>query len=177
MAATVVIVEQNGPSAGPTESLDVANVNFGNVAQAEIVTASNPITAQADGHAFEKWLRIYVSNLGTSTVVDNLKLWLSNLGGGWKTGEGMSCNMRTSGYVADTYPTLGPVETDSAAADQAMPESEPSGPNLGIGGSLSGQIVTAPAYSDWAVIQLDVTASTPAGAVNQKTITFQYDEM
>jgi hypothetical protein len=47
---------------------------------------------------------------------------------------------------------------------------------MGIGGSLSGQITSAPAYSDYIVLQLDVTESTPAGAVNQKTITFQWDE-
>ena len=177
MGATVELAETNGPSASSVETVDIANVNFGSDDSAEIVPATHPITAKTDGHAFEKWLRLYVSDMGTSSQLDNLKIWLSNLGGGWKTGEGLSTSMRTSGYAAKSYPTAGPVETNSPDADQVMPESEPSGPNLGISGSLSGQITSAPNYSDWCVLQLDVTASTPAGSVNQKTITFQYDEM
>lgn len=174
MGATVVLAEQNGAPGSPTETLDIANVNFGSIAQAELDPDAYPIIAKADGHSFEKWLRLYVSSLGDSSQLDNIKIWLSALGGGWKTGEGMSTNCRESAYSAETY--AAPIETDSTVADQAMPETEPSGPNLGIGGSLSGQITSVPAYTDWGVFQLDVTELTPAGAVNQKTITFQWDE-
>lgn len=176
MGATVVIAERNGPSASSTESLDPANLNFGSIDQTELVPASYPIVAQTDGHAYEKWLRFYVSDMGGSTIVDNLKVWVSNLGGGWKTGEGISCNLITSGYAAATYPTAGPIQTDSSVATNAIPESEPGSANLGIGGSLSGTIESVPAYSDYMVLQLDVSASTPSGSVNQKTITFQWDE-
>lgn len=177
MAATVVVAETNGPSGSAVETLDPANINMGSNDSAALDPLTYPITAMADGHAFEKWLRIYVSAMGGSAQIDNLKIWISSLGGGWMTGEGMSTNLRESGYSAATYPTGGPVDTDSSDATQVMPETEPSGPNLGIGGSLSGQITSAPNYSDWAVLQLDVTASTPAGAVNQKTLTFQWDEV
>jgi hypothetical protein len=176
MAATVVLAETNGPVAGSTETLDIANVNFGSNDSAEIVPATYPITAAADGHSYEKWLRLYVSLLGGSTQLDNVKVWLSSLGGGWKTGEGISTNMRTSGYTAKTYPTAGPVETNSPDADQVMPETEPASANLGIGGSLAGTITSVPSYTDWCVLQLDVTAATPAGGVNQKTLTYQWDE-
>lgn len=176
MAATVVVAERNGPDASATENLDPANINMGSNDSSELDPATYPITAQADGHSFEKWLRLYVSALGGSTIVDNIKIWLSNLGGGYKTGEGMSTNLRTSGYTAATYPTAGPIDTDSGDADQVMPVAEPVGANVGIGGSLSGQITSVPAYSDYAVLQLDVSASTPAGALNQKTITVQWDE-
>ena len=176
MAATVQLAETNGPSGGSVETIDVANVNMGSDDSVELNPNTYPITAGADKHGFEKWLRLYVSDLGGSSQIDNIKLWLSNLGGGWKTEEGWSTNLRTGGYAAASYPAGGPVDTDSSEADQAMPESEPAGANLGIDESLSGAIDEAPYYSDWCVIQLDVTASTPAGAVNQKTITFQYDE-
>lgn len=176
MAATVVIAERNGPLASSTETLDVSNVNFGSLDQAAVNPASAPITAQTDGHSFEKWLRLYVNDLGGSSLVDNIKIWLSNLGGGWKAGEGISCNLRTAGYINASYPAGGPIATDSSVAGQVMPESEPTGANLGIAGSLSGSINAVPAYSDYAVIQLDVSAATPAGAVNTKTITFQWDE-
>lgn len=176
MAATVVIAETNGPSGSATETVDIANINFGSDDSTELTPATYPITAQADGHSYEKWLRFYVSDLGGSTQVDNLKVWVSNLGGGWATGEGVSCNLRTTSYVQASYPAGGPIETDSAVATEAIPESEPAGPNLGIGGSLAGAITAVPAYSDFAVLQLDVTELTPAGSVNTKTFTFQWDE-
>jgi len=176
MGATVDIAETNGPSASSVETLDISNVNFGSDDSAELTPATYPITAQADGHAFEKWLRLHISLIGTSTQLDNMKIWLSALGGGWKTDEGMSTTCRESGYVNPTYPGGGPVETDSSVAGQVMPETEPSGPNIGIGGSLAGQITGDNEYSDFGVFQLDVSASTPAGGVNQKTFTFQWDE-
>ena len=176
MAATVVVAERNGPLASSTETIDVGNVNMGSVDQAALSPSAAPITAQTDGHSYEKWIRLYVNSLGGSSIVDNLKVWLSNLGGGWKTGEGMSCNLKTSAYTAASYAVGGPVATDSTVADQAVPESEPGSANIGIGGSLSGDISSVPSYSDYIVLQLDVSAATPAGAVNTKTITFQWDE-
>lgn len=176
MAATVQVVETNGPSATSVDTFDPSNINMGSDDSSELNPATYPITAEADGHSFEKWLRMYVADLGGSSIVDNIKVWLSNLGGGYKTDEGMSTNLRITGYVQASYPTGGPVETDSTVATQTMPIAEPSGANLGIGGSLSGQITTSPSYSDWMVLQLDVSQNTPAGSVNQKTITFQYDE-
>ena len=177
MAATVVVAETNGPQASSVETVDPNNINFGSNDSAELTPATYPITAQADGHAFEKWLRFYVSDMGGSSIVDNLKVWLSGLGGGFKTGEGISTNLRTTGYTQASYPTGGPVATDSSVATQVMPQTEPAGANLGISGSLAGQVTASPAYSDWGVLQLDVSNLTPAGALNQKTFTFQYDEM
>lgn len=176
MAATVTLVEQNGASGSEVETIDPSNLNMGSVDQAELDPSTYPITAQADGHAFEKWLRLSVSDLGGSSLVDNLKVWISSLGGGYATGEGISTNLRESGYSQATYPSGGPVETDSSVANQPMPTAEPSGANLGIAGSLGGQITTVPTYTDWCVLQLDVTENTPAGSLNQKTIVFQWDE-
>ena len=175
MAATVDISETNGPSASSVETTDVSNLNFGSDDSAELTPATYPITAQADGHAYEKWARFRVSALGGSTQIDNLKVWKS--AGAYKTDEGISTNMRESGYSAASYPTAGPVETNSPDADQVMPVSEPSGANAGIGGALDGIITTSsPTYSDWMVLQLDVTENTPAGSLNTKTLTFQYDK-
>jgi hypothetical protein len=174
MPATVQIVETNGAAPG-TDTIGVNNLNFGSVDEANIDPAVNPITAQADGHSFEKWIRMYVSALGGSTQVDNLKVWVSDLGGGYATGEGISTNLRETGYSQASY--ADPVQSDSSVATEAMPTTEPTGANLGIGGSLLGVITSAPASSDYAVLQMDVTELTPAGPVNQKTITFQWDEI
>ena len=175
MSATVDISETNGTFAASVETVDISNLNFGSDDSAELTPATYPITAQADGHAFEKWIRYRVSALGGSSQIDNLKIWKSS--GVYKTEEGVSTNARLSGYSAATYPNPGPpVETDSGIATQVMPVAEPAGPNIGIGGSLSGIITTVTNYSDWLVLQLDVTENTPAGALNTKVFTFQYDE-
>ena len=176
MAAVVVIAEMNGPAATSAETVDPANLNFGSTDDAELDPAAHPLTAQVDGHSYEKWIRFYLSDLGTSSVVDNFKTWVSDLGGGYGTGESMSTNARESGYAAAAYPAGGPVDTTSTDATESMPETEPSGPNVGIAGSLAGSLTSAPAYSDWLVLQLNVSDLTPAGSLNQKTITFQYDE-
>ena len=182
MAATVQLHESNGVSttANPngTISIDPANLNMGAIDASALSPTSHPIVAKADGHSFEKWLRLQVSDLGGSTIIDNLKVWLSSpTTAPYATGEGLSTNAQTgTGYSAATYPTAGPVETNSTVATQAIPTAEPSGANLGVGGSLTGKITATGAFSDFLVLQLDVTASTPAGALKQKTITFQYDE-
>jgi len=175
MAAVVVLCEQNG--AVPVETQDISNVNMGSTDAANLDPDTDPITAQADGHAYEKWLRLYVSDLAGSSQIDNLKIWLSGLGGGWQTEESWSTNLVTVGYAAAEYPGGGPIATDSADATEAMPEAEPGSANLGIGEALDGVIDEAPAYSDWCVLQMNVTENTEAGPVNQKTLTIQYDEM
>ena len=173
MAATVQVAERNGAPAG-VETVNPANLNFGSDDSFEIVVATYPLTAKTDGHSFEKWFRLYVSALGGSTLVDNFKVWASGLGGGYVAGEGLSTNLRTGGWVNSVY--AAPIETDSVLAAQVMPITEPFGPNLGISGILSGSIIAVPNYSDYGIIQMDVTALTPAGAMNQKTFTFQWDE-
>jgi hypothetical protein len=172
-SATVVFSETNGVLASAVTTNDIANINFGSADVAELTPATYPIVAQADGHSYEKWLRLQLTNLGVASIVDNFKMWLS--AGSYVTGEGISCNLVTSGYSQASYPSGGPVDSDSSEATQAMPTSEPASANIGVGGSLTGQL-TATGYTDYIVLQLDVTASTPSGSVNQKTITIQWDE-
>jgi len=177
MAATLSIVEQNGPSATPTAVIDPANLNFGSIAQAALDPSAYPITAQTGGASYEKWFRLFLSALGGSTRIDNLKAWISNLGGGYLTGESVACNFVTTGYAAASYPSGGPSESTSAVATTAAPTAAPASANVGIGGTLSGTMTSTGVYSDWMVVQLQVTASTPAGATNQKTFTIQWDEV
>lgn len=113
-----------------------------------------------------------MSFTGTFNTVDNLKVWKNS--GNYVAGEGIDTNLRESSYGgAETYDT--PTETTSTVATQVYPVAEPSGPNLGIGGSLSGQL-TGAGDSDYMVSQLQTTGATPAGNVNQKQFTYQWDE-
>jgi len=108
----------------------------------------------------------------TFNTVDNLKIWKNS--GNYVTGEGIDTNAREAAYGgAESY--VQPTQTTSVIATEIMPVAEPSGPNLGIGGSLGGQL-TGVGDSDYLVTQLQTTGSTPAGDVNQKQFTYQWDE-
>lgn len=173
MAATVQINERNGVIPG-TETSGVTNLNMGSSDIPNLNTSTYPITAMAGGASYEKYFRLYVSNLGGSSSVSNIRIWLSSIGTGFETGEAMKTNLVTSGYTAAVYAQ--PVNTTSTAATQTMPTTQPSSANIGIGGSLAGSVTVAPAYSDYVILQEQVTASTPAGAVQTKTISILWDE-
>lgn len=165
MVATAQLDEYNG--AGQTQTANVTNCNFGNTDAPNITPASNPITAGTN--AFEKWWKMAFA--GTFNQVDNLKIWKS--AGNYVTGEGIDASLTESGYTAPTYAT--PTQTTSVVAVNVLPTTEPAGANLGIGGSLTGNL-SSPGSSDYCVMQLQTTGATPPGNVNQKTFTFQYDE-
>lgn len=165
MAATVEIDEANG--AGETLSHNITNSNMGSSDEVNLTAADNPVVP--GDNTYEKWQKIHVTAMGGSSVIDNLKVWRTGALGGSATHV---TNARESSYGgAESYAT--PVATVSTVADQAMPTSEPSGANLGIGGSLSGQL-TGTGSSDYLVHQIQTDAGDVAGATT--TMHYQYDE-
>jgi hypothetical protein len=167
MVATALLDEFNG--AGETETPNVSNCNFGSDDSPNITPATYPITA--GNNAFEKWWKMAFT--GAFTTIDNLKIWKNS--GGYVAGEGIDTNARESAYGgAETY--VQPTETTSVIATEVLPETEPSGANLGIAGILAGSL-GAPGDSDYLIMQLQTTGATPPGSVNQKSFTFQYDEV
>lgn len=176
--AIVRFVERNGPATPLNETQNPLNLNFGSADQSGLTPTASPLTAQADGHSFEKWVQLRVIDFEGSTIIDNCKIWLSDVGGGFKEGEGITTNARLVGYSSVLYPINGPVQTASPIAIQDILIEEPPSANIGIGGSLTGQITpdTTVQDTDYIVLQLNISESTPGGSLNQKTITFQYDE-
>ncbi len=166
MAATVVINEYNG--AGETLEADIANSNMGNLDDAEINAASYPITPGEN--SYEKWQKLAVTAMGGSSKIYNIKVWRTTALGGSAVHV---TNARTSDYGgAETYAQ--PVKTDSTIADQAMPTEEPASANLGIGGSLAGEL-TDTGLSDYLVHQIQTDAGDVAGA--SCTLHFKYTEV
>jgi hypothetical protein len=165
MVATVEICESNTSTEVVTHN--VSNINFGSVDMANLVAASYPITVGTQ--SYTKYIRYHVTAMGGSNRIDNLQVWKS--AGNYVTGEGIQCNLRTTGYSAASFAT----PTQNLYTNQTMPVAAPGAANLGIGGVLTGGI-TAIGYSDYLLMQLQTTVSTPAGDANQKTFTFQYDE-
>ena len=152
--------ESNGVGEDVTDK--ISNINFGSADAPNLVPASNPIVA--GGASFEKYIRVKFT--GSWTEISNMKFWKS--AGAYVTGEAIKL-----GIVDYAQPS----ETPNADSD--VDESEPGwvvnsaegNPTIEYGASgVSG-------LSQYMRLQLQTTGSTPAGAVNQKTFTMQYDEV
>lgn len=166
MAASVEICESNG--AGETVTHNITNTNMGSTDAANLTTTSYPITPGT--RSYIKYQRFHVTAMGGSSSVKNLKVWRS---GALSGSDSHVTNARTSSYGgALTYAT--PVNTAVTGVDQTMPTSEPASANLGIGGSLTGEL-TAAGYSDYLGHQLVVDSATTAGATC--TMYYKYSEV
>ena len=167
VVATVVISESNG--AGETVTDNISNVNFGSVDAPNLSYADNPVVAGTP--SFEKWLRIKLVNPNDSNKIDNFQVYMtpapSVAGVSYKT------NLKTAPLNQNAYST--PTNAVSTVATLTMPTSDPGAENIGVGGG-SGGLSTANSYSDYIVLQIQTTSSTPPGDVPQKTFHFEYDE-
>ncbi len=167
MSATVEIDEENGNSSSPALTHNISNSNMGSADSANLNPLTYPIAP--GNNSFEKWQLLHVTNMGTSTKINNIQVWRT---GGLGTGASHLTNARTGGYGgAAAYAT--PTAATSTFATQTMPGSSPGSANLGIGGSLGGAL-TAAGYSDFLVHQIQTASNALAG--NITTINYQYDE-
>lgn len=166
-AATVEIDEANG--AGETLTHNITNSNMGSSDSASLDPVANPIAPNT--RTYIKYQKIHVTAMGGSSKIDNLKVWRTGSLGTGGTHAHLTNARETSYAGALTYAT----PTRSAVTDvtQAMPTSEPTGANLGIGGSLSGSL-TGTGSSDYLGHQITVDASATAGSTS--TMNYQYDE-
>jgi hypothetical protein len=165
-AATIEICESNG--AGETISHNITNSNMGNTDAVNLDPVAYPVTPGEN--TYTKYQRIHVTNIGTSSAIQNLKIWRTGALGGAATHV---TNARLTSYAgAKAYAT--PVKTSVATVDQAMPTSVPATANLGIGGSLTGAL-TAAGYSDYLCHQIVSNAADTAGSTS--TVNYQYDEV
>ncbi len=158
------------------------NINFGNTSARDLTPSSFPIAAGSD--SFTKYFALQFS--GSFTQISNAKVWKS--AGNYVTDE----FIQFSGNVA----FAAPVTTD--ASDPNIGTSQPGVNNVGLsfsdltGGSGVGAPATgrtlpeagdtnsSPGYysgsrSCLLRYQLVTSASSPAGPVNQKTISLTYD--
>lgn len=158
------------------------NVNFGNTSARDLTPSSFPIAAGSN--SYTKYFALQFS--GSFTQISNAKIWKS--AGNYVTDE----FIQFSGNVAFATP----VTTD--ASDSNVDTSQPGVNNVGLsfsdltGGSGVGAPATgrtlpessdsnsSPGYysgsrSCLLRFQLVTSASSPAGPVNQKTISLTYD--
>lgn len=162
MTAVFAWSESNGPSETVTDS--ISNVNFGSTDSVNLVPSTYPITAGTN--SFEKWIRGKWSS--SFTRIENLQFFKS--AGGYATQEAIYWKGNNAGSFVQ------PTTATSTVATIALPTSDPGTANVSIGGSLSGSL-TATGYSDYIVMQDQIGSGASAGAVPQKTLTLQYDEV
>lgn len=168
MAATVSLLERNGASPG-VENTVSDDLFYGAYDGYIFNPGDYPIIA--NNNSYEKYNRLYVSNMGGMSKIDKFKVYISS--GSLGSHTSMKTNARTTSYGgAAAYAT--PVQTASAVATQNMPTSLPGSANLGIGGSLSGEISSAPAYSDYLVTQVQLDSSETVG--KSIVLTYSWDE-
>lgn len=186
MAATIVVSESNG--AGQVVTDNISNINFGSDDLVNLTPASSPIIIGQ--RSFSKWLRCKLTALGGSSQIDNFRVWKSS--GAFVAGESIrSTNDDTNGaggagrWLNVNYQT----PTDASQLNPSFVSvalANPSSPNIGIDNTgivddstpdtVSGSLTAAPSYTRYWAFQMLTTGSTPAGAVNQKVFTIQYDE-
>jgi len=163
--AVVEICESNG--AGETITHNITDSDMGSTDAANLDPAANPVVAGEN--TVEKWQRFHLTDMGGASVIDVLKVWRDGALGGAATHV---TNARETSYAgAATYAT--PIVTNSTVATQAMPEEEPTGANLGIAGSLAGQLIDV-GYSDYLVHQIQTDAADTVGSTSN--MNYQYNE-
>ena len=157
MAAVFVYSESNTLSEVVTNG--ITNLNFGSDDSVNLNTSTYPITVSQS--SFEKYIRAKFSS--TFTTISNMLFWKS--AGTLVAGESITA----AANVSFATPS------QTANADSAIPTT--SGTALAIQSAAGTATIVAPGYTKYIRLQLQTTGSTPSGAVNQKTFTFQYDEV
>lgn len=186
MAITIKFVEFiTGESPG-TDSHDnfttphvitaATNINFGSTSARDLTPASFPITAGEN--SFDKYFSVQFS--GSFTQLSNAKIWAPDV---LVTGE----TFQFSGNIAYA------AQSETDAADPLIETSAIATNNVGLdfydSADLAATSRTLPnaidvnsspgffsgSRSSIMRFQLLTTGSTPAGAVNQKTISLRYD--
>jgi hypothetical protein len=159
MAATHQFSESN--LVGEVVQDGITNLNLGSIDDHELNTTTYPITR---GNAsFEKYIRAKFSS--TFTEISNMKFWRSDVLG-YKTGE----TLKAAANVSFATPSA------TANADSDIPLTE-GAPALAIQSAAGTSTITAPGYTKYIRLQLQTSGSTPSGAMFQKTLLFQYDEI
>ncbi len=169
VVATVTIAESNGVT--PTVTNSISNLNMTSADEINSSSSGNPVTAA--NRSYQKWIRYYLAAINTSNKIDNFQVWLTPIPS--TTGVSYVTNLQTASPPDDAFQTPATANEDGSLTDQTMPTTDPLAWNIGVG-SANGGLSANGTYSDYIVIQLVTTGSTPPGNLPTKTIHFQYDE-
>lgn len=144
-----------------TSTATPTNLNMGSTLSANLTPSTYPITAGL--YSYEKWIRCLFT--GSFTSVSNLQFWKSD--GDLVTGEVINWTGEQETYVA-------PTTLVSSYATTALGTTSGTA-NVGISGTTTGSM-TSTGYTDFIILQSSISTAASAGATNQKTFSFAYDE-
>lgn len=164
MAASFQFSESNG--AGESVTDGITNLNFGVVDSPNLTSPNNRIVA--GNNSYEKYIRGKFS--GTYTEISNMKFWKNS--GAYVTDEVINA-IANQDYAQ-------PVTIASSKAVSAIPTVE--GSALSLNSYEDESVIEFGAsdvsgYTDYLVLQLQTSESTPAGAASSKQFTLSYDEI
>jgi hypothetical protein len=162
MSATFQFCESN--LAGEVVTDGITNLNFGGEDSVNLNVSNHPIVRGQS--SFEKYIRAKFSS--TFTEISNMLFWKS--AGALVTGEVIKAATNQA-FATPSVTANGDsaVPTTSATA-LTLQSAEGAATILTIISGISG-------YTKYVRLQTDSTVSTPTGSANQKTFTFQYDEV
>lgn len=120
-----------------------------------------PITVGTN--SYEKWVRLYVAS-GVSNYVQNFKIW----------GDGATDSTTTLAFTAG-YVTYQQATTSTSTIANASFTTYTSG-NKADWDTTQYTAGAIPAYTKYAVFQLQVGATASAGTWSTETINYSYDE-
>lgn len=152
MSATLIFAEINGASGSHVNTDDISNINFGSTDAANITVADHKI--KVGENSFCKY--VIPCFIGSFTSVDNIKCHKS--AGDYVTDE----LIKFDGDVAYATPSA------SDTGDANIPTSEPAS-------NVTGD-AAVPFSASIGRYQLQAGGTAPIGVVNQKTITYTWDE-
>jgi len=168
VAITIEIDQSNGGTETVTDG--ITSVNAGSSDTAMQNTATNPITAGQN--SYELWLRWHVTSLGGATAVDTFKAWAQSppanhtfaFNGHTVQATYNGANHKQTVYAAPAATTTRTPET--------LPTAEPASANIGIGGSLTGQL-TAAGRSDYYLLQVRPDSGATVGSTVTASFGYQ----
>ena len=184
MAATVVVERHTGAASGGdggTTRTDITSINTrASVADTHYTTeTTNPIPIPAAGTNYSAWVSTRLNCTAAPTgTIDNIK-WYSDAAsfGTGVTVVGADASTSTDeGYrIATTGPPTELTQANHTGLDAAPVDVTglTSGSPRTIGGSI---VATTGTFGDFFVYQFQVGSTAGAGATNQNTFTWQYDE-
>jgi hypothetical protein len=158
MIATFSFSESNTNLETITDS--ISNLNFGSLDAPNLNTLAYPVTAAQS--SFEKYIRAKFTGVGAGTI-SNMLFW--KLLGAYVTGETITC----------AYNQAFVTPSSVANADSAVPTT--SAGSSAVQSSAGASTITSDGYTKYIRLQTQTSALTVNGAGNQKTFTFQYDEV
>ena len=140
------------------------NLNFGSVDSVDLNTTTYPVVRATN--SFTKYIRGLFT--GSWTTISNILFWKS--AGAYVTGEDIHATANA------TFAT--PTAADMGGSTIPITEGTALALNSAEGDATIDYGVTGVSgYTGYVKLQLQTTASTPSGAVNQKTFCLQYDEV